>query len=292
MKEYDMKTAIVTDSAAYLEPAVAKANHVIVVPITVIFDQQVYLENIEITAEEFYTKMRETDKLPTTSQITMGQMQQVFDQLIEQGFDEVICIHLSSGITSFINNLQAYSQTIEGLKIYPFDSKVTSAGEAYLVLTAARLVAQGEHAATIIPKFETMRLTVGVYFVVDDLSHLLRTGRISNSAAFVGNLLRIKPILSFNDQGQIVALTKERTKKRAFQKVLADFKAAIADVDYPIRACVVDGNNPEESAEWVATLQAEFPEIPVEASHIGPVVGVHTGEKVMGVIWSRDYLTI
>ena len=107
-----MKTAIVTDSAAYLDPQVAQANQIIVVPITVIFGQQTYLENIEISTTEFYEKMRTTDKLPTTSQITMGQMQMVFDQLIEDGFDEVICIHLSSGITSFINNLQAYARQV------------------------------------------------------------------------------------------------------------------------------------------------------------------------------------
>jgi DegV family protein with EDD domain len=136
-KESYMKTAIVTDSAAYLDPQVAQANQIIVVPITVIFGQQTYLENIEISTTEFYEKMRTTDKLPTTSQITMGQMQMVFDQLIEDGFDEVICIHLSSGITSFINNLQAYARQVEGITVYPFDSKVTSAGEAFLALEAA-----------------------------------------------------------------------------------------------------------------------------------------------------------
>ncbi|AUX10916.1 DegV family protein [Latilactobacillus sakei] len=285
-----MKTAIVTDSAAYLDPEVAQANKIIVVPITVIFGQQTYLENIEISTTEFYEKMRTTDKLPTTSQITMGQMQMVFDQLIADGFDEVICIHLSSGITSFIDNLQAYACQVEGITVYPFDSKVTSAGEAFLALEAARLVAQGEHAETIMPKLATLRETIGVYFVVDDLSHLMRTGRISNGAAFVGNLLRIKPILSFDTAGKIVALTKERTKKRAFQKVLTDFEAAVAAADYPIRACVIDGNNPEESAQWVETLTAKFPGMPIETSHIGPVVGVHTGEKVMGIIWGRDYL--
>ncbi len=285
-----MKTAIVTDSAAYLDPQVAADHNITVVPITVIFGQQTYLENIDITSEAFYDKMRTTEKLPTTSQITMGQMQQVFDQLIKAGYDEVICIHLSSGITSFVNNLTAYAQSVEGIEVYPFDSKITSAGEGFLALEAARLVAQGEHAATIMPKLVALRATMGVYFVVDDLSHLLRTGRISNSAAFVGNLLRIKPILSFNDAGQIVALTKERTKKRAFQKVLADFKVAVESVDYPVRVSVIDGNNPEESAQWVATLTETFPGMPIETSHIGPVVGVHTGEKVMGLIWSRDYL--
>ncbi|WP_409022186.1 DegV family protein [Dellaglioa sp. P0083] len=285
-----MKTAIVTDSASYIDPKVAKDKNIIVVPITVIFGQQTYLEDVEISASEFYQRMKDTDKLPTTSQVTMGQMQSVFDKLIEEGFDEVISIHLSTGITSFVDNLRAYSKTVEGITVYPIDSKAASSAEAFLVLKAAQLVAQGEHAGTIVPKIEAMRETVGIFFVVDNLSHLLRTGRMTNGAAFVGNLLQIKPILTFNHEGQIIPLTKERTKKRAFQRVMADFSDAIKSVDYPIRVSIVDANNPEESTKWVSFIKTNYPNIPVEVSHIGPVIGVHTGEKTMGLIWGRDYL--
>ncbi|MHC9533040.1 DegV family protein [Dellaglioa sp. BT-FLS60] len=285
-----MKTAIVTDSASYIDPKVAEAQKIIVVPITVIFGQQTYLEDVEISSSEFYERMQNTDKLPTTSQVTMGQMQVVFDKLIAEGFDEVISIHLSTGITSFVDNLRAYSKNVEGITVYPIDSKAASSAEAFLVLKAAQLVAQGEHAETIVPKLEAMRETVGIFFVVDNLSHLLRTGRMTNSAAFVGNLLQIKPILTFNHEGKIIPLTKERTKKRAFQRVMADFADAIKEVSYPIRVSIVDANNPEDSAKWVAFIKANYPEIPVEVSHIGPVIGVHTGEKTMGLIWGRDYL--
>lgn len=285
-----MKTAIVTDSASYIDPKVAKDKNIIVVPITVIFGQQTYLEDVEISASQFYQRMKDTDKLPTTSQVTMGQMQSVFDKLIEEGFDEVISIHLSTGITSFVDNLRAYSKTVEGITVYPIDSKAASSAEAFLVLKAAQLVAQGEHADTIVTKIEAMRETVGIFFVVDNLSHLLRTGRMTNGAAFVGNLLQIKPILTFNNEGQIIPLTKERTKKRAFQRVMADFSDAIKSVDYPIRVSIVDANNPEESTKWVSFIKTNYPNIPVEVSHIGPVIGVHTGEKTMGLIWGRDYL--
>lgn len=138
-----MKTAIVTDSASYLSAADVEKYHIHVVPITVIFGHQTYLENVEITSKEFYERMRTAPELPTTTQITLGQMQTTYDQLAKAGYDAVISIHLSSGITSFITNLESYLPNVTNIKVYPFDSLITAGGEAYMVLLAAKLVAEG-----------------------------------------------------------------------------------------------------------------------------------------------------
>ncbi|GAB6092820.1 DegV family protein [Furfurilactobacillus curtus] len=288
-----MKTAVITDSASYLDPEVAKAAGIYVVPITVIFGTQTYLENVDITSEQFYQRMREEKMMPSTAQVTMMQMQEVFDQLIAEGYDEVISIHLSSGITTFLQNLTAYVPTVKEIKVYPFDSQMASAGEAWLALVAAKMAKAGKHAAEILPVLERLRATTHVYFVVDDLSHLLRTGRITNSSAFVGNLLRIKPILTFED-GKIVALTKERTARRAFQRVKQDFVATLSQENYPVRAAIIDGNNPAGSAEWMSDLASDnltttAGDVQFEIAHIGPSIGVHTGEKVMGLVWAEDW---
>ncbi len=138
-----MKTAIVTDSASYLNAADIQKYNIHVVPITVIFGKQTYLENVEITSKEFYERMRTAPELPTTTQVTLGQMQTMYDQLAAEGYDAVISIHLSSGITSFITNLESYLPNVTNIKVYPFDSKITAAGEAYMVLLAAKLIAAG-----------------------------------------------------------------------------------------------------------------------------------------------------
>ncbi|GEK28904.1 DegV family protein [Furfurilactobacillus siliginis] len=292
-----MKTAVITDSASYLDPKVAEAAGIRVVPITVIFGTQTYLENVEITSETFYQRMREEKAMPSTAQVTMMQMQEQFDQLIEEGYDEVVCIHLSSGITTFLQNLTAYAPTVKGIKVYPFDSQMASEGEAWLALLAAKMAKTGKSAAEILPALEQLRDSTHVYFVVDDLSHLLRTGRITNSSAFVGNLLRIKPILTFED-GKIVALTKERTAKRAFQRVKQDFTESLITETQPVRVGVIDANNPEGSATWMSDLTCSDLQTAVgepaqfEVAHIGPSIGVHTGEKVMGLVWARDWQTL
>ncbi|KZT82160.1 DegV family protein [Lactiplantibacillus plantarum] len=283
-----MKTAIVTDSASYLSAADVEKYHIHVVPITVIFGQQTYLENVEITSKEFYERMRTAPELPTTTQITLGQMQTTYDQLAEAGYDAVISIHLSSGITSFITNLESYLPNVTNIKVYPFDSLITAGGEAYMVLLAAKLVAEGYSPEQVIAQLEKIRETTGVYFVVDNLSHLVRTGRLSNASGLVGNLLRIKPVLTFQD-GKIVAIQKERTMRRAYAAIKAKLAAEIAAVDYPLRVTIENGNNPKLQAEWTADLKASFPDLTIDEGEIGPVVGVHVGEGVMGLIWARDW---
>ncbi|WP_432224933.1 DegV family protein [Lactiplantibacillus argentoratensis] len=283
-----MKTVIVTDSASYLSAADVEKYHIHVVPITVIFGQQTYLENVEITSKEFYERMRTAPELPTTTQITLGQMQTTYDQLAEAGYDAVISIHLSSGITSFITNLESYLPNVTNIKVYPFDSLITAGGEAYMVLLAAKLVAEGYSPEQVIAQLEKIRETTGVYFVVDNLSHLVRTGRLSNASGLVGNLLRIKPVLTFQD-GKIVAIQKERTMRRAYAAIKAKLAAEIAAVDYPLRVTIENGNNPKLQAEWTADLKASFPDLTIDEGEIGPVVGVHVGEGVMGLIWARDW---
>ncbi|MFC6315574.1 DegV family protein [Lapidilactobacillus achengensis] len=286
-----MKTAILTDSASYLTPMEAAAMNVKMLPITVIFGEEQYLENVSITAPDFYQRLHQETKLPTTAQITMHQMQTAFDELTAAGYDEVICINLSSGITTFFENLSRYAQTVTTIKVYPFDSLIASAGEADLVRYAQSLVDQGEHASTIMPKLTALRATLGVDFAVDNLKHLLRTGRVSNASAFLGGLLQVKPILQFDQAGKIVAVAKERTMRRALQHALQDLTAAQTAADYPLQVTVIDGNAPETSTQWQAQVAQAFPQMRVLTSHIGPTIGVHTGEGVMGLLWSRDWRT-
>ncbi|WP_455387115.1 DegV family protein [Lactiplantibacillus pentosus] len=283
-----MKTAIVTDSASYLSAADVEKYDIHVVPITVIFGQQTYLENVEITSKEFYERMRTAPELPTTTQITLGQMQTMYDQLAAAGYDAVISIHLSSGITSFITNLESYLPNVTNIKVYPFDSLITAAGEADMVLLAAKLVAAGYTPEQVIEQLKKIRETTDVYFVVDNLSHLVRTGRLSNASGLVGNLLRIKPVLTFQD-GKIVAIQKERTMRRAYTAIKAKLAATIDAADYPLRVTIENGNNPKLQAEWTADLKASFPDLTIDEGEIGPVVGVHVGEGVMGLIWARDW---
>ena len=284
-----MKTAVITDSASYLTSDQAQKFNITVLPITVIFGMDQYAEGVDISATEFLTKLATTEKLPTTAQVTMGQMQEAFDRLSAAGYDEVVCVNLSSGITTFYENLVAYSRDVDNIKVYPFDSKIASAGEADLALLAGKMAVAGKNADEIIPRLEQLRDSIKVDLVVDNIGHLLRTGRISNTSAFIGNVLRIKPILTFDAAGKIIPLAKERTMRQAFNKVLATLEDSVPDYDVPVRISIVDANNPKASASWRETIAEKFPNAIVETNQIGPSISVHTGEKAMGVLWATDW---
>ncbi|MBT9671618.1 DegV family EDD domain-containing protein [Secundilactobacillus kimchicus] len=283
------KTAIVTDSASYLDAAEAKKWGITVVPITVIFGRQTFLDNVDITTEEFYTRMAASAELPTTAQITPEQMKETYDRLAEAGYEAVISIHLSSGITSFYDNLVNFLPAVDNIKVYPFDSKIASAGEANLATLAARLAMADKEPEEIIAQLTKFRETIDAYFVVDDLTHLVRTGRLSNASSFIGNLLRIKPILTFNDNAQIVAVDRERTMKRAWTSLKKRFSEADQKTNYPLRLTIVDADAKATQVKWVAELQAAYPDLTIDTSNIGPVVGVHVGAGTMALLWDYDW---
>ncbi|MFC6254564.1 DegV family protein [Secundilactobacillus hailunensis] len=284
-----MKIAVVTDSASYLTPKQVTDHNIHVVPITVIFGQQTYLDNVEITTSEFYQRLKTDPQMPTTTQVTLGQMQNMYDQLAAEGYDAAISIHLSSGITTFYSNLVNYLPNVKNIKVYPFDSRIASAGEADLVMLAAKLVEAGRSPEEIMRALTHLRDTIEVYFVVDDLSRLVRTGRLSNASSIVGSLLRIKPILTFNDQAQIVAIEKERTMRRAYQRIKQKLQTAYDQADYPLRLTIVDANNQQLQEEWSADLEKSFPKIKIAHSEIGPVLGVHVGAGTMALLWDYDW---
>lgn len=219
----------------------------------------------------------------------MQQMQDAFDELSAAGYDEVICVNLSSGITSFYENLVTYSKTVKNIRVYPFDSKIASAGEADLALLAGTMAQNGENAKTILPRLIDLRDSIHVSLVVDSLDHLMRTGRISSTSAFVGNLLRIKPMLTFDDNGKIVPLGKVRTMKQALAKILDEIENSLSDIDGQLRISVADADNPKLSKQWVTEIKEKFPNAAISTYQISPAITVHTGEKAMGVVWDCDW---
>lgn len=286
-----MKTAIVTDTGAYLKPEEIEKYNIKVLPITVIMGDSQYKETEELDAETFFDYMRNEAALPTTAQVSIGAAEELYNQLADEGYDEVISIHLSRGITSFLDSLEGFLKTYNKIKVYPYDSTIAAAGEADLCLLAATMALDGKHANEIMPQLARLTKTLNVDFVVDDLKHLTRTGRLSNRSAIIGNLLRIKPMLTFED-GKIVAVGRERTMKRAFGVIKSDLRKTLEENDYPVLGTILDANYPELSDKWLEELQREFPNVRFDQRHLGPAISVHTGEKTMALIWERDWKSL
>ena len=285
-----MKIAVVTDSTAYLSPEEAAANNIHVVPIPVTLDGQTYREGVDISTSDFYEKMANSSSFPTTSQTPIGQLMEVYQGLADNGYDAVISIHLTRAITGYLDTVEQLAEQMKDtIKIVPIDSHLTVKMMGYLALEAAKLASEGDDLDDIVKKVKEYRDTFNNVFVVDDLQNLVRGGRLSNASAFVGSILKIKPLLTMHTPTHAIeAFEKVRSMKKA--KLLCEqiFDEDIAKLDYPVKAMIIHANVPEEGQKWLDKLQADHPDISFELSYFGPVIGSHLGQGALALAWMQD----
>ncbi|WP_261805622.1 DegV family protein [Lapidilactobacillus luobeiensis] len=284
-----MKIAIVTDSSAYLTAAECQRYSITVVPIPFIMDDQVYREGIDLETTAFYEKLRVAATLPSTSQPPLGDMLRTYENIANAGYDVVLSIHLASTISGFYHTLQSVTPKVTGLKVVPYDSGITVRLLGYLVIAAARLAEQGADLATIISELDRLRGQINEVFIVNDLKNLARGGRLSNMSAALGSMLKIKPLLTFDQQtNKIVLFEKVRSLKRAYQHAEKIFADDLAHSPIPLRLLIIHANDPDAALAWQKKLQGQFPDVVTEVTYFGPVIGTHLGEKAIALGWMPD----
>ncbi|RHW39944.1 DegV family protein [Lysinibacillus yapensis] len=280
-----MSIAVVTDSTAYLRREERDRYNIRMIPLSVIFEDASYEEEVEITSSEFYDKVREAKVFPKTTQPAVGKFAELFEEL-SKDYDEVISIHISSGMSGTYQGAVQAAQMVEGIKVYTFDSEISCAPQSYYVLKAAEMAEQGATAEQILSTLEEMKKLVKAYFIVDDLSHLQRGGRLSAAAALVGGLLQVKPILWVENK-KIVPLEKIRTKKKALRRVEELLAQDVQSGDSYI-ATVIHANCEEDGRAWMNQLAETYPNVEFNLSYFGPVVGTHLGEGALGLSWVKQ----
>jgi DegV family protein with EDD domain len=278
-----MKTAVVTDSTAYIPKELRDKWDIHMIPLSVIFNNETYREEIDISAEEFYEEVKNRD-LPTTSQPPIGEFVELFEKL-SKDYDEVVSIHLSSGISGTYQGAITAGTMVEGIKVYAFDSEVSAMVQGFYALEAAEMANQGKSGEEIMARLEEVKLSSTAYFMVDDLSHLQRGGRLSSAQAFIGSLLQVKPLLHFEDK-MIVPFEKVRTRKKALNRVVELLANDVESGD-SYRAVVIHANREAEAIQWKSELEARFPNVEFMISYFGPVIGTHLGEGSMGMGWYK-----
>ncbi|MSD83140.1 DegV family EDD domain-containing protein [Lactobacillus curvatus] len=286
-----MKIAVVTDSTAYLTEQQVKDHQLFVVPIPVILDGQVYDEGVDITTEEFYQKLKISETFPSTSQPPLGEMLKLYENLGNEGYDAVISIHLASTISGFVTTLKNAASTIDNIQVVPYDSGITVMLMGYLAMEAARLAREPEATVDqIIARLDDLKSTMDECFIVNDLQNLVRGGRLSNASAFIGSMLKIKPLLTFDaETNKITAFEKVRSLKKAYARAEQIFAETAERVDYPLRALIIHANDEPAAIAWRDKLRANYPDLPIDISYFGPVIGTHLGEKAIALAWIKDF---
>jgi DegV family protein with EDD domain len=250
-----------------------------VVPLTIRFGHDEYVDRVELSTDEFWKKLETAPTLPETAAPSVGAFEEAFRNLHDAGADGIVCVNLSAALSATMQSAQVAAKALDGLcPIEIIDSASASMGIGILALHAARRAAEGADVATIAREVTERRERQSLYAMLDTLEFLKRGGRIGGAQALLGSMLSIKPIVTVVN-GAVEQAGKVRTRSKALNFILDRVPTSNVESVCVLHSGAVDVD------EFMAALQPKVPGAEIVAGTIGPVVGVHVGPGAMGVTW-------
>ncbi len=276
-----MTVRIVTDSTVDLQPEEAKTLGITIVPLTVFFGEEAYLDNVELDNASFYSKLQTSKELPRTSQPPPASFHAAFTRLIEEGADGIISVHLSAKLSGTYQSACTARDTLpEDLRKVPIeilDSRSISAGMALGLKIAAEEARQNlsleEIKAHLIDQFVRTRIVA----VLDTLEFVKRGGRIGSASAMLGNMLSFKPIISLKD-GEVVPLERPRTRGKAYARA-----AQIIAESGPLQELAIAEASEEVGLQLAEVLRRVY-QGEISRYKLGSVLGTHTGPSTVAAV--------
>jgi DegV family protein with EDD domain len=272
--------AVVSDSNAYLPKGLAEANGITIMQQYVLFADGRREHEDDVDLDAFFEEIRGTEQLPKTTNPTTEDFVATYRELLKSA-EAIVSVHSSGQISDTVPAAaEAARQLGAEDVIHVVDSQNAGGGLGLIALAAARRAAAGESAERVVATALEAKAKVKIWFAVDSLEFLRRSGRIGGASAWVGSTLRMKPILTIAD-GQMMPVERVRTSERAFERL----------VDYARQrhASGADGwvvqhvRSPEAAERLVERAREVFGTDPVFVSEIGAVVGAHTGPGLIGL---------
>ncbi len=282
------RIAIVSDSTAFLPAELVKEYAITITPLIVIWDEKNFEDGVDIHPSEFYTRLKTSKTMPSTSQVSVGNMHAAFQSLVDQGFD-VLGIFISSKLSGTIQSaMQAKGMMSAAAaeKITVVDSLSTSMNMGFVTLAAARAAQSGASLKECLAVVEKTRENSGIFFAVDTLEFLHRGGRIGSAARFFGSALNLKPILTLKD-GKVEGMERIRTKSKAHDRVIELVLEKVKGKSN-IRLATLHTNAPEEARNLLDRAAAQANPVETIFTEVSPVIGTHTGPGTVGLAYSFD----
>lgn len=278
------RIAWITDSTSCITQEEAKELGIHIIPVSVIMDDEIYKDGIDITPDEFYAKLENVSELPKTSQPTVGEFSD-FYEVLKHNYDCGIAIHVSEKFSGTINGSRLGAEMAD-FPVHIVDSKILSESMKQLLLKGKKLEEEGLEAEEIAAMLRETADHVKGYVCIGSLEQLRKGGRLSGASFLVGNLLQIKPILTFDD-GSLVPFEKIRTLKKAESRVLALFEEA-AQNKGAYGVSVVYSGSSEKAEDWLHLLKEKYPHITFNLGQLSPAIGVHVGAGTLGLLWFEE----
>lgn len=278
----EKKIAILVDSCVDVPAKLVKKYNMYVIPQKIIYKDREYLDGVDITAEEVYEKL--STEIPTTSLPSGGEINAMFDKIKADGYEKVLAVTLSSGLSGTYNYIKLLASQYDRLDIYVLDTKNIGIGAGFNAIQAAEYIKEGMDWETLKKTVTENIVNIKTVFCVDTLKYLQKGGRIGLVSALVGSSLKIKPVISCNKDGIYYTAAKVIGRRRAINKameIIVDFIGNHKKYNIGI----VHGDAFEEANRIKKELMPKLPycNIFVEGQ-ISPALGVHTGPGTIGIV--------
>jgi DegV family protein with EDD domain len=275
------KTAILVDSCSDVPEELRRRYGMYVVPMTIIYPDGEYRDGVDIRTDDVYARFPQ--EVPTTSLPSPSVVADVFKQIKADGYERVIVVAISSGLSGTYEMLRSFGPAPEGLETCYVDTKNIGIGSGFSAIRAGELIEQGLPFAEVCREVESAARSTKLFFCVATLSYLVKGGRIGLVSGLVGSVFDLKPVISCNEDGVYYTVAKTRGRKKSLQLALqkaAEFAAGAKEYN----VAVMHGAAKPEADDVLAALKAQLPDFHLAIEgQITPVLVVHTGPGLIGI---------
>lgn len=275
---------IVTDSTPNLPPEIVAAHNIDVLPTYVHFGDVTYLDGVTLTSKEFYEKLATATELPSTSQLSVKDFEDRYRAVLDANpGTTILSMHISGALSGTVESARQAAALLPAADIRIFDSQSLALGHGLMVHEAARMIADGCSIGEILGRLDQMRAEVKIFWALDTLEYLAKSGRIGRAARLMGTLLDMKPILSLKN-GAVDAFDKQRSRPRAIASVREMVTKACKGKPH-CQIAVMHSADEAEAQKLADELRRDLhPEV-LLISELGPSLGVYAGPRAIGLAW-------
>lgn len=274
-----MTVRVVTDSACDLPASIADELAIDIVPLTIRFGEEEFVDRRDLTPQQFWARMNKSPVLPETAAPSPGAFEEAFRKAAAEGAEGVVCINLSGQLSATIQSAQLAAEAVKGVvDVRVVDSRSLTLGLGNLVIAAGRAAQAGKSADDVVAVVEDLVPRTRTIAALDTLENLKKGGRIGGAQAMIGSMLSIKPIIRI--EGAVEQESKQRTRSKALAYLVDKVKAE-RKVEH---LAVVHGDAPDLE-QFLDLLAPVFPRDEITVAQIGPIIGAHGGPRLIGVTY-------
>lgn len=279
------KIAWITDSTAFITEELKKHPDVYIVPLGIIFGDTAFEDGVNLSTEELYHRIRTEKETPKTSQPSAGRFAELFEQLKEK-YETAIAVHVSSKLSGTLSSCKSGAE-IADFDLKTVDSKSMSYAITYLIQLGIQLNEKGISSNEIAETLQKEADLSDNYILLGNLDQFYKGGRMSGTSYLLGSILKIKPIIRINRNGEFELFEKVRSEKKAVARMLELLKENY-EKNHISEIQIMHGNVPAKAEELANEVRAAFPNIGIFIGEISSTIAVHAGEGTVAILWNNN----